>query len=271
MTAPNKISSLNVTRLLPKSRRDAAKIAIVLAIIVAIGGAVPLPRTFAKTATIPFNTNSQKSAELELGETKIIENGSEGIKTINVSSSQSLWGLIFGLQPIRQKETSSTIMKQPVHRIVAHGTKKYQYMLCSDGSYRYYSDEEFKEPQNGFTSKSADSCKESNHGNKVSLANTPPTSGTSSISNTASSSQSDTYEADKIDRETAKLNWCSQEDGKASDTYIGKVHQAQSMQGITNEEFNAIVDPAYFQYSNQVKSLNASGCTISVSYPNYTR
>ena len=145
-------------------------------------------------------------------------------------------------------------------------------MLCSDGSYRYYNDEQFKEPQNGFTSKSEDSCKESNHGHKLTLTNNNPSAPNSTSNNSAANiSKPDTYEADKINRENDKLQWCLQEDTKISNEYIGKVHQAQSTQGISDEEFNAIVDPAYFQYSNQVNSLRAAGCTISVVYPNYKR
>ena len=43
-------------------------------------------------------------------------------------------------------------------------------MICSDGSYRYYNDEQFKDPTVGFTSKNDDPCAESKHGTKTKLA-----------------------------------------------------------------------------------------------------
>lgn len=45
-------------------------------------------------------------------------------------------------------------------------------MLCSDGSSRYYTDEQFKEPNTGFTSKSEDYCKANGQGEMVKLADT---------------------------------------------------------------------------------------------------
>lgn len=135
------------------------------------------------------------------------------------------------------------------------------------GSHRYYTDEQFKHADVGFTSKSDDSCKENNQGVKLKLADS--LDGT--VNNPSNSPQSDSYEADRIDREAEKLRWCSEQDEKIGNEYIEKVHQAQAAQGITDKEFNDIVDPAYFKYSNQVKSLQAAGCTISVAYPDYTR
>jgi G5 domain len=255
----------------PKIRRAALKTGLIAAFIISVIGAIPFPHAFTKTASTPFATNTQQSAELELNDSKVIQEGINGTRVIHVDSLQSLWGRIFGQEPIRQKEMKSTTSKTPVNKIVAEGTLRFQYMLCSDGSYRYYTDEQFKQPKTGFTSKSEDACKNNNKGEKLSLTNNAPTNFSGSSTSKNYSSQTDTYAADKIDRETAKLNWCSQEDEKISNQYIGKVHQAQSAQGISNEEFNAIVDPAYFQYSNQVSSLRAAGCTISVSYPNYTR
>ena len=45
-------------------------------------------------------------------------------------------------------------------------------MLCSDGSSRYYTDEQFKDPSTGFTSKSEDYCKKNGQGEKLQLSDT---------------------------------------------------------------------------------------------------
>lgn len=254
---------------LPRSKKSVAKVTIVVVVIIAVGGAIPFPYTFAKTVTIPFTTDSQQSAELELNDSKIIQEGVDGTKTVQVSSFQSLWGRIFGLQPVRQKEITSTVSKPSIDKVVIKGTKKYQYMLCSDGSYRYYTDQQFKESQAGFTSKSKDNCKENNQGHKAGLTNSKPSSNATSTTSTATNGVS--YEAQKTQREVEKLKWCTEQDEKIGNEYIGKVQQAQATQGITNEEFNAIVEPAYWKYSLNIGLLKASGCTISNPYPDFTR
>lgn len=261
-----------ISRLFPKNKKSTAKAIIALAVIVAIGGAIPFPYAFAKTVPVPFTTDNRQSDELELNDSKIIQQGMNGTKVVQVSSMQSLWGRIFGLQPILQEETTSTTSKPSINKVVANGTKKYQYMLCSDGSSRYYTDEQFKEPQTGFTSKSQDYCKENNQGHKVSLSNSNPANNiASSASRPTSTTQPYSYEAEKIDREVEKLNWCTQEEKKIGDEYIGKVHQARATQGISDVDFNAIVDGAYWKYSLNIGLLRASGCTITITYDNYSR
>lgn len=257
-----------LSKFMPKTRKGVIKMALAMIVIVAIAGAIPLPYTFAKTISVPFSADDRKTQDLELGDSKVVREGQEGSKIVTASSLQSLWGRLFGWQPIQQKDVATEVTKKPVNKVIDNGTMKYQYMLCSNGRFRYYTDEQFKDENTGFTSKSKDACKENNQGHKVSLSNSNPSnSGTPSVSTT----QTDTYEADKIKRETEKLLWCSEQDEKFGDEYIGKVHQAQATQGITNEEFNAIVDPAYWKYSHNIGLLRASGCTISNAYPDFTR
>ena len=259
-------------RLALKSRKSVIKTVVTTVAVIAVIGAIPFPHTFAKNITVPFVTDDQKTQDLELGDSKVLSEGREGSKIVTVSSLQSLWGRLFGWQPIQQKEVSSTITEKPVDNIVANGTRKYQYMLCSDGSYRYYTDEQFKDENTGFTSKSEDYCKENNQGHKISLSDSNSSNvGISSVGNPTSTTQPDTYEADKINRQAEKLRWCNEQDEKFGSEYIGKVQQAQATPGITNQEFNAIVDPAYWKYSHNIGLLKASGCTISSTYPNYIR
>lgn len=259
-----------ISRVFPRNKKSAAQAIIALAAVVAIGGAIPFPYAFAKTVTVPFTTDNRQSDELELNDSKVIQQGMNGTKVVQVSSLQSLWGRIFGLQPMQQEETTSTVSKPSTNEVVVEGTRKYQYMLCSNGNYRYYTDEQFKEPQTGFTSKSKDDCKDNNQGHKVSLTNSNPANNvTSSASRPTSTTQPYSYDAEKTDREVAKLNWCIEQDKRIGDEYIGKVHNAQATYS-TIEEFNAIVEPAYYKYSFQMKSLKSSGCDVSL-YPDYTR
>lgn len=49
--------------------------------------------------------------------------------------------------------------------------KRYQYMLCTDGSYRGYTDEQMKDPDTGLTSESEDYCKKNGQGKILRLTN----------------------------------------------------------------------------------------------------
>lgn len=159
-----------LTRLLPRSRRGIIKVSVVAFVFVVLVGAVPFPYTFAKSATVNFATENQKNAGLELGDSKVIQQGRDGAKVVNIKSFQSIWGRLLGLKPIQQKEINEKIVDKPANKIVVSGSRKYQYMLCSDGRYRYFTDEQFKDPNTGFTSKSEDFCKANNQGTKVKLA-----------------------------------------------------------------------------------------------------
>src|SRR5690606_26075112 len=69
---------------------------------------------------------------------------------------------------------SDEITTTAQEEVIARGTKKYQYMICSDGTYRYFTDAEFKNENTGFTSKSEDHCSKNNNGFKLRLSETKP-------------------------------------------------------------------------------------------------
>lgn len=103
-------------------------------------------------------TNSDSN--LELGQSEIRQHGKDGQK-------QTVHNLIFGF-------STSTTQTDPVDQITAKGTRRYQYMYCSDGSYRYYTADQFKDPNVGFTHKSPDACAKNNAGTEMTIADTPP-------------------------------------------------------------------------------------------------
>lgn len=162
-----------LTRLMPRNRKGIIKVSIAVVVLVVVVGAIPFPHAFAKSVAVDFVTENQKSAGLELGDSKVLQEGRNGAKVVNIESFQSIWGKLLGLEPIQQKEVSEKVVDKPAFKIVANGTKKYQYMMCSDGRYRYFTDEQFKDPNTGFTSKSEDNCKANNQGTKVKLADSP--------------------------------------------------------------------------------------------------
>lgn len=217
----------------PKKKKTVIKVAIIAIIVVTMAGLIPLPYTFSKSSTIPYSIDNKKDASLELGDSKVLSEGYDGNKIIIVSSRRSLWGNLFDWPPIQQKEVSSTITKKPVNKVIANGIRRYQYMLCSDGGYRYYTNEEFKDENTGFTSKDQDYCRENNQGYRIGLSDAAPSNVEAlSVGGSTNTAQPNTYEADKINREVKRLKWCNEQDKKISDEYIRKVQHAQAIQGI---------------------------------------
>jgi len=162
-----------ISKFVPKTKKGVAGLVLSAVVIIIIAGAIPFPYTFAKTVSVDYVIKDESFAGLELGDSKTIQDGRNGNKVVTTDSLQSFWGRLLGLQPIQQKVKNETIKDVAVDKVVANGSRKYQYMMCSDGRYRYFTDEQFKDPNTGFTSKSNDYCKENNQGVKVNLADSP--------------------------------------------------------------------------------------------------
>jgi|GEM_PF-3819306 len=162
-----------ISKFVPKTKKSVIILALSVVAIIIVAGAIPFPYTFAKTVSVDYAVKSESYDGLELGDSKTIQEGRDGTKVVTTDSLQSLWGRLLGLQPIQQKEKNESVKDVAVDKIVANGSRKYQYMMCSDGRYRYFTDEQFKDPNTGFTSKSNDYCKENNQGVKVNLADSP--------------------------------------------------------------------------------------------------
>lgn len=105
-------------------------------------------------------TTYVSDSNLELGQSEVRQKGVDGQK-------QTKHNLIFGyVEALDETPVTDTI--------VAKGTKRYQYMYCSDGSYRYYSAKQFKDPEVGFTHQSPDYCAKNGQGTQTTIADTPP-------------------------------------------------------------------------------------------------
>jgi hypothetical protein len=116
--------------------------------------------SYTTTEPTKYSSVSVTDSNLELGQTEIKQVGKDGQKQIKRS-------LIFGT-PL---STSNT---DPVDELIAKGSRRYQYMYCSNGSYRYYSAEQFKDPSVGFTHQSPDNCAENGAGTQTTIADVPP-------------------------------------------------------------------------------------------------
>jgi hypothetical protein len=109
---------------------------------------------------------------MELGTTKDAQNGSDGKKFTDFKVKQNLFQYIFLKNSFTKTELKSGVSKEPTKKIVLNGTRKWQYMMCSNGSYRYFTDEQFKSKVTGFTNSSPDFCAQNNQGTKIGLADT---------------------------------------------------------------------------------------------------
>lgn len=136
-----------------------------------------------ETLPVNFKTEHIDSSEIELGEQNVAQEGKVGEETITYSVKTNLFSEIFGLGAFDKKEIARETTEAATERIVHKGTRRYQYMMCSDGSYRYYTDDQFKQKYIGFTSKSEDACAKNNQGTKTHLADTAEGARSSPVSN----------------------------------------------------------------------------------------
>jgi len=116
--------------------------------------------SYTTTEIIKYGTTPVTDSNLELGQSEVRQAGKDGEKQIRHN-------LIFGA-PL------STNTKEPIDEIIAKGSRKYQYMYCSDGGYRYYNAEQFKDPNVGFTHQSPDACAKNSQGTQTTIADVPP-------------------------------------------------------------------------------------------------
>lgn len=151
-----------------------------------------VPMTKIETRTVAEMSASTEFIDddaMEVGDTQVIraaENGETKITT------EVKYRLIFGTE-VSREDVSKEQTKAPVNAIVSKGTKKWQYMWCSDGTSYSYTDEQFATPSVGFTSKSPDACETSGHGAKTKLANEPPATRSNAAVNNNSGWTSNIY------------------------------------------------------------------------------
>lgn len=136
----------------------------------AIYNVVPFTKTELRNAEVGFQTDYIKDSTLELREEQVRQNGENG-------SKQETWKVTYRLNGkiIKQEKMLEQEVKAPIRKIIAQGTKRYQYMWCSNGSYRYYTNEQFQVDSVGFTHKSEDACAQNGQGHMTGLADTAPT------------------------------------------------------------------------------------------------
>ena len=153
-------------------------ITIVFLISISIFGIAiyALLRQLTRTETIdeleltPFSTEYIDDDSMELGSQTVEQAGKKGERKLYYKVTKTLIG-----DEQREKtylDYEDTV--RPVNEIIRRGTRKWQYMWCSDGGYRYFTDEQFSDPNTGFTHSSEDFCAKEGHGTMTQLADYPP-------------------------------------------------------------------------------------------------
>ena len=144
--------------------------------------------TVKSNASVAYVSQQVMDDSVELNDSSQKQAGSNGTNEVTYLVRKSLLNMVLGSENER-KQVFVKVVKAPTNKITAIGTKKYQYMYCSNGNYRYYTDEQFKTPNVGFTHKSIDYCAKNNEGTMTQLADSAPrSSGSSSNSSYAFSS-----------------------------------------------------------------------------------
>lgn len=149
---------------------SSAAILIVICVGIILNNLVTRTETVEEEDTIYYWTKYEDDDSLELGTEKTTQEGENGIrKTTYEKKRRLITGEIVSSEIINTEN-----LKDPTDKIIRQGTRKWQYMICSDGSYRYYTDEQFKNKNTGFTHSSEDYCATNNQGTMIALADDPP-------------------------------------------------------------------------------------------------
>lgn len=138
---------------------------------------LPVPSTLTKDIAIPYTAHDVKTASLELGQSKTSQSGANGVGVTRERVVKPIFAYIFDFKKLSYSAASlpTKTLKQPVNEIISQGTTKYQYMWCSNGTYRYYTSAQFQNATIGFTHTSPDYCAENNQGKETELSDEPPT------------------------------------------------------------------------------------------------
>ena len=147
-----------------------ATVVIVVCIGIILNSFVTRTDTIESEAPIYFHTEYEDDDSLELGTEEVKQAGENGTKRVYTKEKKKL---ITG-EVLESYVAKEETVKEPVKEIVRRGTRKWQYMICSDGSWRYFTDEQFQDPNIGFTHSSEDFCAKNNQGTMVALADNPP-------------------------------------------------------------------------------------------------
>ena len=153
-------------------KRHKLRTLMIIAVLMVVLFSPLFSSTAIRSEAIRYDRKQAQDATVELGDSVVRQAGSNGENAVKYKVRKSLFNLIFGGG---QETIMSTSAKSaPVQELVVTGTRKYQYMYCSNGSYRFYTDEQFKDPNTGFTQKSPDDCARNNSGTKTQLADGAP-------------------------------------------------------------------------------------------------
>ena len=153
-----------------------------LAVLIGIAF-IPFSHTGTKTVSLDYEAQSITDPNIELGDTKINQQGANGSSIEKYKYKKSFIEYILGTR-VSETQVSLRTVKQPTNQVIASGTLRYQYMYCSNGSYRSYTDAQMKDPTIGLTHKSPDYCAQNNQGAETGLGNAPTATATNTPNNT---------------------------------------------------------------------------------------
>jgi len=145
-----------------------------IGLVIFVASLIPYATSTSETVSIPYEKREVKTADYELGDTVATEDGLDGESTVTYETYGSLLQRFFSNSSVAKTEVSRDVVTEPSDEVVSIGTKRYRYMHCSDGSYWYYTDSQWKDKNVGYTSKSDDQCVQKGTGHMTRLANSPP-------------------------------------------------------------------------------------------------
>ncbi|MDQ5913926.1 MAG: hypothetical protein QG623_545, partial [Patescibacteria group bacterium] len=117
----------------------------IFSVLLLVGALMRIPIKYEKTeiGSLRYSTKYKEEKNLELNTEKIITEGQDGKSETKYLYTQSLFDYIFRRSNVKKEVLEVEPVAKPQDEIVLKGKRKWQYMMCSDGSYRYFKDNEF--------------------------------------------------------------------------------------------------------------------------------
>ena len=218
---------------------------------------VTIAEEISEVETIAYTTEYIDDNSLEMGAETIEQAGVNGAKRKYFEIKKTLLDNEVKTRRFLRSET----ITEPTKSVVRRGTRKWQYMYCSDGSYRFYYDEDFAKPNVGFTHASRDVCAENGQGTMTALGDVPPQPTSTPYTPSYSAPYNPIYSYNEYTPPSSESNYSP--DASTDNNAVNKEAEDLARQQAYLTAKNRCQDQASQTYRNVMSQLGAMGVSGS--------
>jgi hypothetical protein len=148
---------------------------VYIALLVLVLLLIPIPQSVKESYVVPYPTDRIQDSSIELNEQQTRQPGENGEGLSGHRITKPIFAILLHLElSYKTSPLPDEVTLRPTHAIIADGTKKYQYMWCSNGAYVYYANDQFKDPKTGYTHKSPDGRTKAGYGHMTEISDSAP-------------------------------------------------------------------------------------------------